>query len=149
MAGVAGNMGMHFTVYVLPTNVSLSACYIMEEGCVATDPIGIFRSPEYASLLDHSLHGAGSWIELNSGNWYHDDAYLGALTTWGDGGSFTWPIPILWKLGVNGEPHHLQPSPQYDQRFEVDPDGTSRIRKFGYTIQQTTNLHYTVTEDIQ
>ena len=149
VAGVAGNMGMHFIVYVLPTNVSLSACYVMEEGRVATDPIGIFRLPEYANLLDHSLHGAGSWIELNSGNWYHDDAYLGALMSWGEGGSFTWPIPVLWKLGVNGEPYYLQLSPKYDQRFEVDPDGTSRIRKFGYTIQQTTNLLYTVTEGIQ
>ena len=149
MAGVAGNMGMHFTVYVLPTNVSLSACHIMEEGCVATDPIGIFRLPDYADWLDHSLHGAGSWIPLNSGNWYHDDAFLRVLTNWGDGGSFTWQIPILWKLGDDGEPHHLQPSPRYDQRFEVDPDGTSRIRKFGYTIQQTTNLLYTVMEVIQ
>ena len=149
VVGVAGNMGMHFTVYVLPTNVSLPACHVMEEGRVATDPIGIFRLSDYADWLDHSLHGAGSWIPLNSGNWYHDDAFLRALTNWGDGGSFTWPIPILWKLGEDGEPHYLQSSPQYDQRFEVDSDGTSRIRKFGYTIQQTTNLLYTVTEGIQ
>ena len=35
----------------------------------------------------------------------------------------------------------------YDQRFELEADGTTRIRKFDYVLQQGTNLEFQVMEE--
>lgn len=145
VAGVAGGFETTFHVYVLPTNVSFSAIQVKEEGCVATNAAGCFTWPELVGLLNHSEHGADAWHGLNMLNRFHDTVRMTHMSSWGTGGSFTWPIPNLWKVEDNGESHYFPHSPSYDQRVEVDADGTSRIMKFTYTIEQMTNLQFRVT----
>ena len=145
VAGVAGGFETTFFVYVLPTNVSFSAAQVMEEGCVATNAVGCFTWPEMAGLLNHSGHGADGWHGLNKLNRFYDTVRMTHMSSWGTGGSFTWPIPNLWKVGGGGDSHYFPHSPSYDQRVEVDADGTSRIMKFSYTIEQMTNLQFRVT----
>ena len=142
VAGVAGNFEGHFSLCVMPTNVPFCEIEIAEIGMVATDPLGCFSLPAYAGWLDHSLHGGDSWHGLNRGNTFFDSVTFPLMREWGGGGSFTWPIPNHWRVGNSGAERNLG---SYNQRFEVDFDGTSRISKFGYTFQQTTNLLFTVT----
>lgn len=149
VAGVAGGFDTTFYVYVLPTNVSFSATRVMEEGCTTTNATGCFTWPELSGLLTHSGHGADNWHGMNKLNVFYDTVSMTHMSSWGTGGSFTWPIPNLWKVGDDGDPHYFPHSPSYDQRVEVDADGTSRIMKFTYTIEQMTNLQFRVTGDRQ
>ena len=59
---------------------------------------------------------------------------------WGQGGGFTWPITNAWRVAHdNAVTNHFSHRLKYDQTFELDSNGTVRIRKMGYTIQRTTN----------
>ena len=78
-------------------------------------------------------------------NQFYDTVSMTHMSSWGTGGSFTWPIPNLWRVGDAGDSYYFPHSPSYDQRVEVDADGTSRIMKFTYTIEQMTNLQFRIT----
>ena len=59
---------------------------------------------------------------------------------WLGGGSFTWPIPNRWrKPGTAGTGKYFCNT---DQRFELDADGPSRIKKFQYVGERMTNGVY-------
>ena len=149
--GVAGNFVGHFNVAVFPTNVSFQAILTAELGHVATNATGFFLSPEHAGLLDHSLHGANKWHGVGFGNMFYDMASFKCFyPPWGDGGSFTWPIENAWRLRSGPAVTNYFPWIEtYDQRFELDSDGTTRIEKFDYSLQQKTNLEFSITRRIE
>ena len=146
-AGVAGNFRGLFEVHVLPTNVSFTALQTREIGCVATDPTGIFSTESYRDWLDHSLHGANEWHGLNEKNSFFDQVSFAVVGNWyGQASSFTWPIPNVWKVDDSDEipiPHDSG----FDQRFEIDVDGTSRIKKFHWILEQSTNLNHSTRKE--
>lgn len=145
--GTAGNFSASFDVYVLPTNVSFSAIQTKEIGMRATDAIGLFSQPDYVSWLDHSLHGADHWHSLMPGNLFFDNVSFPVIRQWGNGGSFTWPIPNVWRVSGSEVEIPILHESGFDQHFEVDSDGTSRIGKFHYIIQRGTNLLHSVRKD--
>ena len=72
------------------------------------------------------------------------------LSSVGDGGSFTWPIENAWRLRSGPAVTNYFPWIEtYDQRFELDSDGTTRIEKFDYSLQQKTNLEFSITRRIE
>jgi len=139
----AGNYSALIDYIPLPTNVSFYALEFMEIGMKATDAAGYFAKPEYASLLDHSLWGAGEWFSMES----YSDCFVDEIAInidlpqpWDNGGSFTWPIPVVWRFYQ--EEGVTNPLGNQDQRFEIDANGTSRIRKLGCTVEQCTNMSF-------
>ena len=147
--GVAGNFVGYFDVAVLPTNVSFQAILTAELGYSATNAVGFFALPEHVGLLDHSVHGANNWHGVGRGNSFSDTvAFKYFHPPWGNGGSFTWPIENAWRLRSDDAVTNRMPwISSYDQRFELDADGTTRIRKFDYVLQQGTNLEFQVMEE--
>ena len=127
-----------------PTNVSFEALQTREVGCISTDPSGVFTNSAYADWLDHSLHGAGGWHGLNPMNKFYDTVRLPEIQDWMGGGSFTWPIPNEWRVSTNGVPVAIPHDSGFDQRFEVDADGTSRIKKFHWILERYTNSEHSV-----
>ena len=144
-AGTAGNFSGTFTVYVMPTNVSLTAIEKREIGCVATDAAGIFATLEYQGWLDHTNHGAERWHGLNPGNRCIDEISFAVITNWGgNAASFTWPIPNVWRMKDASSEVTFPHDSGFNQRFEIDADGTSRIRKFHWIVERATNLTHSV-----
>ena len=146
-AGVAGGFVGTFDVFVVPTNVSFGAIQTREVGCISTDPSGVFTNSSYAGWLDHSLHGAGNWHGLNQRNKYYDTVTLPEIQNWVGGGSFTWPVPNEWRMSTNGVPVTIPYDSGFDQRFEVDADGTSRIKKFHWILERLTNSEHSVVRE--
>lgn len=144
--GVAGNFMGDFDLYLLPTNVSFGSVLTAELGFAATNAVGYFALPEQSGLLDHSLHGANVWHGVGERNSFFDLVALGRIQEpWGNGGSFTWPVENAWRMRTSAPAtNRLAWLESYDQRFELDADGTSRISKFGFTLQQCTNLEFSV-----
>ena len=147
--GVAGNFVGYFDAAVLPTNVSFQAILTAELGYSATNAVGFFALPEQVGLLDHSVHGANNWHGVGRGNGFSDTVSFKYFhPPWGNGGSFTWPIENAWRLRSDGSVTNRMPwRSSYDQRFELEADGTTRIRKFDYVLQQGTNLEFQVMEE--
>ena len=147
--GVAGNFAGYFDVAVMPTNVSFQAILTAELGYSATNAVGFFALSEHVGLLDHSVHGANNWHGVGRGNGFSDTVSFKYFhPPWGNGGSFTWPIENAWRLRSDGFVTNRMPwRSSYDQRFELDADGTTRIRKFDYVLQQGTNLEFQVMEE--
>ena len=142
--GVAGGFRGTFDVFVIPTNVSFAAVQTREVGCISMDPSGVFTNSSYAGWLDHSLHGAGGWHRLNPMNKFYDTVTLPVIQDWMGGGSFTWPVPNEWRVSKNGVPVAIPHDLGFDQRFEVDAGGTSRIKKFHWILERCTNSEHSV-----
>lgn len=131
--GEAGNFRALIDLVVLPTNVSFVNVCTMEIGLKATDVTGYFAGPPAkGEWLTHVGHGADVWIALSEENESYDRVAMPPLPKeWGAGGKFTWPIPNVWRVCDDfSTTNRFEPSIDYDQRFELDPDGTSRILKY-------------------
>ncbi len=139
---VAGGIQVNFRVFVEPLNVSFKRLYIQELPRTATDATGYFAQEQFSDILDHGKHGAGAWIPLSPQNTYADTAKVGLVSPpWLNGGSFTWPIPCAWRFSTNTGTVQEEFT-EYTQRFELDADGTMRIKKFGYCAERATNAVY-------
>ena len=149
--GIAGGIVCEYDLHLLPTNVSFSALETSELSRVSTNACGYFAKPELAELLDHGAHGGGVWHSLMPRNLFFDTASISAIPgDWLGGGAFTYPIPRAWRpIGVASITNELNHSPSYDQRMELDSDGTTRIIKFNYTVERSTNGIMTVTRSGQ
>jgi len=64
---------------------------------------------------------------------------------WLNGGSFTWPIPNAWR--VSGDTGVTNLFGNTDQRFELDADGTARLKKFYRVGERMTNGVYRTWEE--
>ena len=147
-AGESGGFFTEFRSCVCPTNVSFSNVQLIELPRVSTDAIGYYAQPGKANLLDHGDHGAGVWIDVSEYNTVSDKAGVEINDPpWLGGGSFTWPIPVAWRvMGDEGTTNLLCHT---DQRFELDADGTARVKKFGYTSERKTNEVFNVIKNQQ
>ena len=132
---------MIFECRLLPQVVSFKELELIEWPRVSTDSVGYYMQPSKAGLLDHGLHGAGKWNEVGDENTVGDLARMEINDSpWLGGGSFTWPIPNAWRIKDNGgEGTYFCDT---DQRFELDADGTSRLKKFYRAGERTTNGVY-------
>ena len=148
--GRAGGMSCDFDLRFMPTNVSFSAIETAELPRISTDATGYFAKSDLSYLLDHGQHGGGIWHGLLSGNRFFDRASVSELPReWNGGGSFTYPIPRAWRpSGVESDVHEVEHRSGYDQRMELDGDGTSRIIKFGYIVERMTNGVMTLTRSL-
>ena len=54
---------------------------------------------------------------------------------------------LLWQFTVAIKSDPVGSLLVHDQRFELEADGTTRIRKFDYVLQQGTNLEFQVMEE--
>jgi hypothetical protein len=142
--GYAGIFEMTFHNRVTPTNVSFYAIETIEIPMVATNATGYYAQPSKADELDHGKRGGGHWGGIGFGNEYVDYAAAGYVSKpWGEGGSFTWPIPVAWRC--RGDDGVTNVFCYTDQRFELDANGTVRVIKFGYCGERTTNNVFTLT----
>ena len=142
--GTAGGICMRFMVEVCPTDVSFRHVDVMEVPRIATNAVGYFVQSGCASYLDHGKNGAGHWTSLSRDNRFADMAAVKSFPPpWGGGGSFTWPIPCAWRLFADAGISEKGTFTSYEQRFELDSNGTVRLRKFGYCAERmTNNLHH-------
>jgi hypothetical protein len=144
--GIAGAFEMMFDLHLTPTNVSFNALDIIEQGMVSTNAVGYFLDPSRTNWLDHARWGADNWNAVAVG--LQDMAGIDECAPpWQGGGSFSWPIPNHW-----GVRNTHTPSGYFcntDQTFEIDADGTTRIRKFGYVGECTTNRVVTIHKEMQ
>ena len=140
--GQSGGFRMIFACRLLPRYVSFyKNIEIVEVACVSSDPHGYYAQPSKSHLLDHGQHGAGTWNSVGQGNGISDIATMEInYPPWLGGGSFTWPIPNRWRK--SGSAVDGKYFCNTDQRFELDADGTSRVRKFGRIGERMTNGVY-------
>jgi hypothetical protein len=140
-AGVAGGFEMLFELRVLPRRVSFKNVELIELPRVATDADGYYAQPSKTNLLDHGKNGAGTWNGVGDQNTAGDKACMTVNDPpWLGGGSFTWPVPNAWR--VVGDNVDGTIFCNTDQRFELDADGTARLKKFRYTGERMTNGVY-------
>lgn len=134
--------GMHLNVIIGPTNVSFYKVQMKEIGMDATNRSGYFDS--HTPLAHNDEAGANVWHPIGYNNLLGGNmdncAYYGSdpqhlPPPWAPGGSFTWPIPALWRVG-NGPTNSL---PWSDQVFTLGANGTLTIQKFGHSVTRTVN----------
>ena len=139
--GESGGFGMDFRCRLMPRRVSFKNVQVIELPREATDADGYFTQPSKADLLDHGMHGAGTWGGVGLHNVVNDETFMEENPPpWLDGGSFTWPIPNAWR--VEGDVGETNTFCNTDQRFELDANGTARLKKFGYIGERMTNGVY-------
>ena len=143
-AGQSGGFKMLFTCRLLPEYVSFyKKVEVVEVACTSTDPDGYYAQPSKSHLLDHGQHGAGTWNAVRRENSISDEATMEInYPPWLGGGSFTWPIPNRWRK--SGSAVDGKYFCNTDQRFELDADGASRMRKFGHIGERMTNGVYRI-----
>ena len=129
-SGTSGEYTLKFTYKVAPTNVSFAAVEIAEIGMVSTNVVGYFANPIFADDWDHSKCGANNWD--NAGGILEDQAgyQKELLPPWGEGGSFSWPIPCCWR--ISEEPNVTNIYCTMSQDMSIDRNGTYTVSKFGY-----------------
>ena len=137
--GTSGGFIITFTCRLLPRYVSFSEnIEVVEVARVSQDPSGYYAQPRKSHLLDHGLHGAGDWNVVEGENRITDKATMEINDLpWLGGGAFTWPIPNKWRKAGSS-----WPGIEFcdtDQRFELDADGTARLKKFHYVGERLTN----------
>ncbi len=146
-ANEAGYITLFFMNSLLPTNVSFYAVQVMEIPTVSTNAVGYYSQPSQTNTLDHGNCGAGEWVSLEDDNGYSDKASEDAIPPpWLDGGSYTWEIPFAWRVFDDANATNI--ICHFDQKFELDADGTARIRKFGYCGERTTNNVFTLVKEL-
>ena len=143
---ISGEYLLEFDVFFTPTNVAFDALEFMEYGMVSTNATGYFLDPSRAEWLDHSLGGANVWGGISAAK---DLAGLVSECPkpWGDGGSYSWPIPIYWR--VKSEPVIEKYLCTIEQLFSIDSNGTFKVSKFGYTGTCYTNRTHFVTKEFE
>jgi hypothetical protein len=143
---ISGEYLLEFDVFFTPTNVVFDALEFMEYGMVSTNATGYFLDPSRAEWLDHSLGGANVWGGISAAK---DLAGIVSECPppWGDGGSYSWPIPIYWR--VKSEPVIEKYLCTIEQLFSIDSNGTFKVSKFGYTGTCYTNRTHFVTKEFE
>ncbi|MBQ6916103.1 MAG: hypothetical protein IJQ65_10295, partial [Kiritimatiellae bacterium] len=98
-AGESGGFSITFCRRLLPTYVSFANVQLLELPRTSTNAVGYYAQTSKAHLLDHGDHGAGEWIDVDERNRMYDTAGVEINNPpWLDGGSFTWPIPVAWRV---------------------------------------------------
>ena len=144
--GESGGFGLNFMCRLLPSGVSFKNVQIIELPCVSIDPVGYYAQPSKTNILDHGGHGAGNWEDVGACNVVTDETFMEVNTPpWLGGGSFTWPIPNAWR--VSGDTGVTNLFGNTDQRFELDADGTARLKKFYRVGERMTNGVYRTWEE--
>ena len=137
-SGQAGAFEVKLNVELRPKSVSFAKMQVIELPRVANDAEGYFAEPSMTHILDHGTHGAGRWMPINAHNVYVDTVSAECFfAPWGNGGSFTWPIPVAWRVGTEAGVEN--PLCNMDQRFELDSNGTVRIKKFNRVFERPVN----------
>jgi hypothetical protein len=133
--GVSG-AGMFMNVVLQPTTVSFYQVQMEEIGEDASGVTGYYLNHPPGGHT--TSRGANQWHSIGCDNliggsmdhaWWSGDA-----PPWSPGGSFTWPIPAIWKVG-NGSTH---PLPWSDQTSSLGADGTMTVNKLGHSVSRTT-----------
>ena len=138
---ISGFFGVEIYLQLIPTNVSFDAVEVMELGMIATNATPYFLHESRTNWLDHSLCGANVWDKVLVG--LHDKVFISELEPpWSDGEGYTWPVPNYWR--VIGDATQGKCFCNTDQRFELDVNGTTRIKKFGLVFECNTNRYCTV-----
>ena len=94
-AGTQG-AGMELTVTVSPTTVSFQALELMEGTCNASAISGYFSS--HAPGPHDAAAGAGKWRQVGTDNDVSDTADSSGWPSPWSKGSYTWSIPVSWRL---------------------------------------------------
>ena len=138
---ISGFFGAEIYLQLIPTNVSFDAVEVMELGMIATNATPYFLHESRTNWLDHSLCGANVWDKVLDG--LQDEVFISELESpWSDGEGYTWPVPNYWR--VIGDATQGKCFCNTDQRFELDVNGTARIKKFGLVFECDTNRYCTV-----
>jgi hypothetical protein len=108
-----------------------------------TNATRYFLHPSRTNWLDHSQCGANVWCVIPTTDRAGCEGEC--PQPWGEGGAYSWSIPILWRFKTNPE------SEKYlctiEQSFSIDSNGTYKVSKFGYIGTCHTNrLHSTKEE---
>jgi len=146
---VAGTFEIYFDLALAPTNVSFrDRIEVAEIGMVSTDATGYFANPALSGLLNHGLHGAANWVEVNDRNNIGKDTVgPGALYPPFSDGSFTWPIPNHWRM--KGDVGNGRWFCNDDQRFAITVNGTTSVWKFRVKGQRALNSNtLTITNEV-
>ncbi len=124
---------MKVNVVFAHTTVSFYRVQIKEVGGPATNAYGYW---ETNAPPDHE---DGTWLSVNEDNsWALGDECQGsARDPYGNGGGFTWDIPVKWRVGSEDQPHDLPGG--WSQVSTLRPDGTFRIDKFRVYVERTIN----------
>ena len=130
-AGQSGVFLMLMKMRLNPLTVSFENLELIKIPRVATNAVGYYAQESKKHLLDHGKHGAGNWVEVAISNLCFDTVQMGINDPpWLSGGSFTWPIPNAWRVSECEE--MLNQFINTDQTFILEPNGDSRVRKFGF-----------------
>ena len=132
--------GMYLDVVLQPTTVSFGWVQIEEPGANATDLQGYFSYPQNAPPNHDTAHGANKWHPVYCDNLVVDGVFdLADSYGWpiGQGGSYTWPIHPLWRVGSESTTHSL--SGWTDQVMTLSADGTMRVDKLGCYVTRPPN----------
>lgn len=134
-ANIEAFAGMYLDVVVQPTTVSFGQVQMMEIGEDATGISGYFVNNPPGGHTTGA--GANQWHPIGCDNLIGDNmdhCYSAVFAPpWSPGGSFTWPIPAVWRVG-NGATNSL---PWSDQVFTLGSDGTVTVQKFGHSVTRT------------
>ena len=154
--GVAGYVGMQFTLHVTPLDVSFTEIAVEEVPCNQGTHIGYFAQPAFSNMWYHTReNGAGNWDRVKFGNRYNNDravcqyeipkSYLiglnGELILGWYEGYLSWNVPFGWneKTTSGTTSEYRQFATDTMQEVLLDAYGTVTITKFDSWISRATN----------
>ena len=137
----AGRAGaeMLVNIFIAPTYVSFYNVQILEVGEDATNVTGYFTNnpPFTTDDLHHRPNPA--YTALSASNSWPDYCWEGPLPApppARSSGSYTWIVPVEWKVKNDPATNFLT---SWSQVFTNDSTGTVKITKYGKWVQRTTN----------
>ena len=154
--GIAGYVGMQFTLFILPSDVSFEQIAVEEVPCNTGSHTGYFALPAFSNSWSHTrANGAGEWADIQFGNEFGIDeatytqsipkSYLtglngGPVLGWYDG-YLSWDVPYGWNVtNTTGTASEFgQFATDTQQEFLIDAEGTVTIMKLNSWISRSTN----------
>jgi hypothetical protein len=149
LTNLAGS-GMVNAISLLPTTVSFYRVQIMEVPATTNLNItGYFATTTNALPIHNTMAGAGKWVGVGVNNVIGTDTAASGTRVvsqqpW-SAGSFTWPVPVVWRIGTGqgpgGPTNNLQ---RTDQTFTIAPNGDVSVQKYGHSATRGTNNVITI-----
>lgn len=122
--------GMLLLITAQPIDVSFAGVQIREVSGPASDITGYFLQYNPSTLY----HNSGGWASLDAYNALFDNAKFGGAQSPWSAGSFTWDIPMEWRVSTIS---YTGTAPNVTQVMTIhDTDGESSVSKLGRYVRR-------------
>jgi hypothetical protein len=129
-------VGMLLNVTVFPNDVSFKDIQVLEVAGGASNPQGYFLQPNINNLGSTYHNPNPNWEPLDEYNQWPDYAAFFQWSAPWQSGSYTWDIPVRWRVNSSSPVRTSIPNRIQVHRI-LGVDGTSKEEKLGQSATRT------------